>query len=240
MHQQAAAVYVPQKVVAQASTLAGTFNDAGDVRHDEADTLVHPHHAQVGEEGGEVVVGDLGLRLGHYAQQRGLAHVGEAHQAYVGQKLELQNDVVALSGEARLGKTGYLPGGGGEVHVAPAAPAAFAEDEGLVIGHILDDLIALRVPHQGTPGDPDDEVRAVLAGLAATLAVHAVGGYVFALVAEVHQGGHAVVHLQNDGTALAAVAAVRAAGRHVFFTVEGHHAVAAVAGFDGDAGLIDE
>ena len=64
MDQQAAAVHVPQEVVAQAGALAGALDDAGDVRHDEADAVLHPHHAQVGEQGGEVVVGDLGLGLG--------------------------------------------------------------------------------------------------------------------------------------------------------------------------------
>ena len=81
---------------------------------------------------------------------------------------------------------------------------------------------------------------AVLAGLAAALAVHAVGRHIFALVAEVHQGGHVVVHLQDDGAAVAAVAAVGAAGGHVFLPVEGHRAVAAVAGPDGDPRFINK
>ncbi|SCJ76342.1 Uncharacterised protein [uncultured Blautia sp.] len=80
MDQQAAAVHVPQEVVAQAGALAGALNDAGNVRHDEADAVLYPHHAQIGEQGGEVVVGDLGLGLGYHGEQRGLAHVGEAHQ----------------------------------------------------------------------------------------------------------------------------------------------------------------
>ena len=62
--EQAAAVDVAQEVVAQAGALAGALDDAGDVRHDEGDALLHLDHAQVGVEGGEVVVGDLGLGLG--------------------------------------------------------------------------------------------------------------------------------------------------------------------------------
>src|SRR5699024_5983675 len=130
--------------------------------------------------------------------------------------------------------------GGGEVAVAPAAPAAPAEDKGLASGHVLHDLAGFCVPHQGTPGDLDDEILAVLAGLPGTLAVGAVAGHVLALVAKVHQGGHVVIHLKDDGAAPAAVAAVRAAGGHVFLPVEGDGAVAAVAGPDGDPGLIDE
>ena len=50
----------------------------------------------------------------------------------------------------------------------------------------------------------------------------------------------ATTALLRDSTAVAAVAAVRAAGGHVFLPVEGHGSVAAVAGPDGDAGFIDE
>ena len=147
---------------------------------------------------------------------------------------------MALAGQARLGEAGHLPGGGGEVHIAPAAPAALAEDIGLAAAHVLNDLIGFSVPHQRAPGDADHQVGAVLARLAAALTVHAVFCHVFALVAEVHQGGHVVVHLQDNGAALAAVAAVRAAGRHIFFAVERHCAVAAVARPDRDPGLVDK
>ena len=47
------------------------------------------------------------------------------------------------------------------------------------------------------PGDADHQIGAVLAGLAAALTVHAVFCHVFALVAEVPQGGHVVIHLQD-------------------------------------------
>ena len=122
--QQAAAVDMAQEVVAQARALAGTLNDAGDVGHDEGDALVHPHDAQVGIQGGEVVVGDFGLGLGYHAQKGGFAHVGEAHQPTSASSFSSSSHVVALAGQTRLGKAGHLPGGGGKVHVAPAAPAA--------------------------------------------------------------------------------------------------------------------
>ena len=147
---------------------------------------------------------------------------------------------MALAGEARLGEAGHLPGGSGEVHVAPAAPAALAQNVGLLVAHVLDDLVGLGVPDQSTPGNADDHIRAVLAGFSGTLTVHAVGGHVLTFIAEVHQGGQIVVHLQDDGAALAAVAAVRAAGRHIFFTVERYHAIAAVAGPDRDTGFVNK
>ena len=240
MHQQAAPVDMPQEVVAQTGALAGTFNDAGDVRHDEADALVHIHHPQIGIQGGEMVVGDLGMGLCHHAQQRGFAHVGEAHQSHVRQQLQLQHHIMAFAGQACLGEAGHLTGGRGEMLVAPTAAAALAQHIGLVVGHVLDDLVGLGVAHQRAPGHADGETLAVLAGLAAALTVHAVIGHILALVAEIHQGGHVVVHLQNNGAAVAAVTAVGTAGGNVFFPVKGHRAVAAVAGAAGDPGLVDK
>ena len=43
MDQQAAAVHMPQEVVAQACALAGTLNDAGDICHNETDAILYPH-----------------------------------------------------------------------------------------------------------------------------------------------------------------------------------------------------
>jgi len=94
------------------------------------------------------------------------------------------------------------------------------------------------VPDHGAQGDLDDQVLPIPAGAALAGAVHAVGGHVFALIAEVHQGGHMPVHLEDHVAAPAAVAAVGSAGGHVFFPVEGHGAVASLAGFHSDFGGI--
>ena len=61
--EQAAAVDVAQEVVAEARALSRTLDDAGNVGHDEGNALVNVHDAEVGVEGGEVIVCDLGTRL---------------------------------------------------------------------------------------------------------------------------------------------------------------------------------
>ena len=226
--------------MAQARALACALDDAGDVGHDEADAVLHIDNPQVGKEGGEVVVGDLGLCPADHAEKGALAHVGEADEPHVREELQLQDHVVPLPREAALGEAGGLPGGGGEVGVAPAALAAAAEDEGLVSGHVLDDLVCLRVPDQGAPGNPDGEGFAVLAAFALALAVHAGLGRIFALVAEVHEGGEVVVHLQDDVAAAAAVAAVGSPGGDVFLPVEGDAPVPAVPGPHRDPCFVDE
>ena len=122
--------------------------------------------------------------------------------------------------------------------VAPAASAAPCQHIALTAGHILNDLLGLSVPDDRAFRHSNDKVFAVLAGTACAGAVCAVLGHIFAFVTEVHQGGQVPVGDQHDAAATAAVTAVRAAVGHVFFPVEGHRPVAAVAGADGDPGSI--
>ena len=71
-------------------------------------------------------------------------------------------------------------------------------------------------------------------------ALAAVRRFVLALIAKVGQRGQIVVHLKHDVAAATAVAAVRSAGRNIFFTMKRDRAVAAVAGFDLDFCDIDK
>ena len=96
------------------------------------------------------------------------------------------------------------------------------------------------VPEQGAPGDLDGQTLAVFPGAALALTVHAVARHILALVAEVHQRAHMVVHDADDVPAAPAVAPVGAARRHVFLPVEGHRTVAPAPGDDADGGFVDE
>ena len=240
MHEQAAAVDVAQEVVAEAGTVARTLDDARNVRHDERRTLRHVHDAQVGEEGREVVVCDLRVRLRHHGQQRALAHIREADEAHVRQQLQLEQDRVALARQTGLGKARHLPRRRGEVLVAPAAAPAARGHERLARGHVVHDRAAVRVAQQRAARHADVQALAHTAGAALALTVGTVAGHIFALVAKVHERGHVVVHFKDDVAAAPAVAAVRAAGGHIFLAVEGHCAVAAVARAHGDGHFINK
>ena len=240
MHQQAATVNMPQEIVPQTRSFAGTLNNAGNIRHDEADAVIHIHHAQIGIQSGEMIVGNLGMSLAHHTKERGFSYIGEAHQPHIRQQLQLQDHIMALTGQTRLGKTGYLPGGGGKMLVAPAAAAALAEHKRFIIRHILDNFAGLRIPDQRAPGHTDYKALTVLAALAAPLAVYTVACHILALIAEVHEGGHVIIHPHDDAAAVAAVTAVWATGGYIFFPVKGYGTVAAVAGPDGDSSLINK
>ena len=104
----------------------------------------------------------------------------------------------------------------------------------------MHDRAAVRVAQQGAARHSDVQALAHAAGAALALTVGAVGGYIFSLVAKIHERGHVVVHFKDDVAAAPAVAAVRPAGSHVFLAVKGHCAVAAVACAHGDGHFINK
>ena len=118
--------------------------------------------------------------------------------------------------------------------VAPAAAAALGHHHRVGAGQIGNDQAGLRLLEHGAPGHPDHKVVGVCAALPLGTAVLPVRRRVLALVAEVHQGGKVVVGHKDDVAAAAAVAAVGTARRHEFLPVEGHGAVAALAGVQPD------
>ena len=94
--------------------------------------LAHGHHAEVGLEGGERVVGDLGPGGGDARDERGFAGVGVADQAHIGQQLQLQPIDALLAGPAQFVLARRLVGAGGKVLVAASAASALGDDEALV------------------------------------------------------------------------------------------------------------
>ena len=124
--------------------------------------------------------------------------------------------------------------------IAPAALAALGNDMRLTVGEVGNNPAAFRVTHHGTHRHLHDQISALFAEAAPRLAIAAVLRLVFALVAEIRQCGKMGGHHKHNIAALAAVAAVGAARRHIFFTVKGHRAVAAVACLQFDFCLVNK
>ena len=55
--------------MAQTRAFGSALDDAGNIRHHEGHALLHIDHTQIGIEGGEVVIGDLGAGIGGDGQQ---------------------------------------------------------------------------------------------------------------------------------------------------------------------------
>ena len=196
-------------------------------------------NAQVGRQGGEMVVADLGFGAGDHREDGTFAHVGIAHQTHVSDGFQLQQEGVNLRFNTGLGKVRGLPGGGGEVGVTPAALAAAQKAAGFAgLVHVGHHAAGGFVPHHSAHGHLDGQAFAALAGAAARRAVLPVFGGVFALEAEIQQGVHVGVGIKQHIAAVAAVAAVGPAVEDELLPVEGHAAVAAVAGLSRNFHMI--
>ncbi len=239
--QDAGAFDVSEELVAEAGAGAGAFDQAGDVGHDEGAVEVELDDAEVGRFGGEGVVGDQRAGAGDAGEERALAGVGFAHQADVGDQLQLERDAARLGFAAGGVLAGGLVGGAFEAGVSLAAASAAGGDDALARrGQVFEDVAVNRVADDGAGWDAEEEVfgaAAVAVGAAAVLA--ALGAPAFAM----GEGGEAVdagLGHQDDAAAVAAVAAVGPAAGDVLLAAEAHAAVAATAGFDIDCHAIDE
>ena len=72
-HEHPGPLHVAEEPVPEPSPVAGPLDETGDVGDDELGVVAQPHHAQVGLEGGEGVVGDLRLGRRDGGDERGLA-----------------------------------------------------------------------------------------------------------------------------------------------------------------------
>ena len=128
VHQRRAALDVAQEVVAEAAALAGALDQAGYVGDGER-RVAGGHDAEVGHQGGERVVGDLGPGPRDRGDQAGLAGAREADQADVGDDLELEHDLELVAGLAEQREAGRLALGRRQRGVAEAAAAAGGDDQ---------------------------------------------------------------------------------------------------------------
>ena len=213
----------------QAPAQAGARDQARHVGHDELD-VAGLDHAEVRDQGGERVVGDLRPGRRHRRDQRGLAGIGEADQPDVGYRLQLEDEVVALPRLALEREPGRLAPRRGQRRVAQAAAAAGGGHEPGADADQVGQHFAVGRLDLGPVRHRDDQVGAVGAGAVRPLALPAVAGPAHRAAVEVEQGGRARVHLEDHVAAAAAVAPVRAAQRLELLPVNRGAAVPAVAG----------
>ncbi len=76
-----------------------------------------------------------------------------------------KTDLPLLAGHAGLGKARHLPGGGGKVHIAPAALAALGCNKPLCLAHIRHDGAALHLTDHRAPGHANFQILALTAVL---------------------------------------------------------------------------
>ena len=125
--------------MAEADIVVGAFNQAGNVADGKTEKVLVFDDADLRMERRERVGGDLRPRVGDGGEQRGFAGVGVADESDLGDEAQLEEVVAFVARFAGLGEARGLVAGGGEVAVAQAAAATFAQDELLaVLGEVGD------------------------------------------------------------------------------------------------------
>jgi hypothetical protein len=139
---------VAQEFEPEALALAGTLDQAGDVGHG-VPHLAGVDDAEVGVQGRERVVGDLGARGGHGRDQAGLAGRRVADEGDIRDGLEFKLDIAFPPVGAEKGEAGGLALGGSEGGVAePALSAGGDDDPEPRFGHV-GQFVAFGVLHHG-------------------------------------------------------------------------------------------
>ena len=181
------------------------------------------------------------MRGAHAAQQRRLARVRQPDQANVGDQLELQVDGPLLAGLALLPLARRAVDGGGEVLVPESALAAARDaDDGARLDEVAQDHAGRRVAHDRAGRNVERQVLPVLAGAVAAAALAAVARGIDRARREIEQRRHVRVRAQEDGAAVAAVAAVRPAALDVLLPPERAAAVAAFSAAHAQTRLVNE
>jgi len=204
-------------------------------------SLRETYHTQVRDEGGKWVVSDLGAGGGDLRYKGGFAGVGEADEADLGEKLQLEADIPLLSGSSLLGKTRSLATRSGEVHVPLPAVSTTGHHIAVPVARkIMEDLATIPVSHLSPYRDEQGQVGTAFSRLLLAAAVGASGRSEVSLEVKIEEGLLGVRGLEDHITALAAVTAVGTAPRHELFTPETHAPITTVAAPDVNIDLVDK
>ncbi len=152
---------VAQEAMPQALAVGRPFHQPGDVGHGEVDVVRGAHHTQVGLQGGEGVVGDLGLGRRDARDQGALAHVGETDQGHVGHQGQLHVVPLLMAGFALFGESRGSAPVAQERGVAPTPPPAFRRHPAVARSHQVGENGPVAVGDLGAHGDEHLEVGAL-------------------------------------------------------------------------------
>ncbi len=232
MDEHRAALDVGEELVPEAGAGGGALDQPGNVGEDGL-AILAVDHPERRRDRRERVVGDLRRRPGQPPEQRGLAGVGQADQAGVGEQLEAELDPVLLAAGPALGEAGSLPGRVREALVAVSAAPAVGDD-GALPGADQVDAAAVDRDSLGPRRDQDLVVLPPAPVAVRAFAVTPLPSPEVLAALQGRQVAPRWVADEDDVAAVAAVAAVGSAARDVRLTPERDAAVTAGSALDPD------
>ena len=124
--------------------------------------MIDSGDAEIGDDGSEGVVGDLGSCGGDDRKEGRLAGVGQTDEANVCEELQLYLGFVSFAWLTDFGDDGGLADTGLEMSIAEAAVTAARYDSGLTVDGEVGDNFAV-FPTNGADRYVDDEIGATMA-----------------------------------------------------------------------------
>jgi hypothetical protein len=124
MQQDAAALDMAEKAVAETGAFMRAFDQAGDIRQHEF-AAVGIHHAELRMQRGEGIVGDLRFCRADLGEERRFAGIGQADEARVSDQFQPQPDPALFALLSGIGVARRAVGRCLEMRVAEPAIAAF-------------------------------------------------------------------------------------------------------------------
>ena len=154
MDEHAGAFHMAQKFVTQACAPGRTFDEPGNIGQHHRLKIIQFDDTQVGLQGGEGIISDLGPGTANDGKQSRFAGVGDTDNADVGNQFEFQQQPAFLPFLAALGDAGGLAHTVGEGGVAAAAPTAGQDNRLLVFfGQVGQKLAGGLVAYQSAGRD---------------------------------------------------------------------------------------
>ena len=190
---------------------------------------------------GERVVSHFRTGVGDLRDEGGLARVGHAQQAHVGQHLQLQLQPTLLARPTWCGLARSPVGAALEMQVAQATVTALGQHHPLAMrGQVKEQLARVLVMDLRAHRHAQHDVVTALAVLVRAPAVLAAARLVLAGIAEIDQRVDVAIRLGQDGAAPAAIAAIGPTIRDELLAAKRRRPVAASPGDHLDPGLVDE
>ena len=227
--------------MAEADAVRRALDETRNVGHDETLLIVRLDDAEHGRDRREMIFGNLrpcGRDRGHEAR---LADARIADEADISKQFELEDQVLRLARFAELRKRRSAIRCIREFRIAAAAATALCDDGFLPDFREVGDEFSRRlVAHRRSGRDFDDAWCRIRAVLVLDVAVLAIIGLEFPMIAEIEQRVHIRIDAEDDIAAAPAIAARRAAFRHELLAAERRLAMPAVASLDDDLGFVDK
>ena len=154
-----------QEADTQACAFSRAFNQTRNVGNYEALFVVHTHHTQARNQGGERIVSDFRLRRGHRTDKRRFTGVWHAQHPHVRQQHQLQHQIAFIARCTHRFLTRSTVDRGFETGVAQTVPAAFSDHQTLtVFGHVAHGFARALIDYTRTYRHFNRDIFTTLAG----------------------------------------------------------------------------